>query len=86
VLRSKKIRESVLEDFAGLGPVRRAALLAHFGGIGRLREASAGEIAEVEGFGPKLAAELHAFLARGAEATSGAAFPSQDEAAPALDL
>jgi len=67
-LRSKKIRESVLDDFAGLGPVRRAALLAHFGGIDRLRAASVDEIAEVDGFGPKLAAELHAFLHRPAEA------------------
>lgn len=66
-LRSRKIRESVLDDFGGLGPVRRAALLAHFGGIDRLRAASAAEIAEVDGFGPKLAAELHAFLHRPAE-------------------
>lgn len=64
VLRSKKIRESVLDDFEGLGPVRRAALLAHFGSIDRLRAARAEEIGEVEGFGPKLAGELHAFLAR----------------------
>jgi excinuclease ABC subunit C len=70
VLRSKKIRESVLEDFAGLGPVRRGALLAHFGSIDRLRTASIAEIAEVEGFGPKLAAELHAFLARKEEPSS----------------
>ena len=62
VLRSKKIRESVLEDFAGLGPVRRAALLAHFGSIDRLREATAEQIAEVEGFGPRLAEELHRFF------------------------
>ena len=61
-LRSRKIRESVLEDLAGLGKVRRAALLAHFGGIDRLRAASPEEIREVDGFGPKLAAELHAFL------------------------
>ena len=61
-LRSKKIRESVLDDFAGLGPVRRAALLERFGDIDRLRAASAGEIAEVAGFGPRLAGELHAFL------------------------
>ncbi|HTQ30382.1 MAG TPA: excinuclease ABC subunit UvrC [Opitutaceae bacterium] len=61
-LRSKKIRESILDDFAGLGEVRRAALLAHFGGIDRLRAATAGQIQEVDGFGPKLAAELHAFL------------------------
>jgi excinuclease ABC subunit C len=54
----------VLDDFAGLGPVRRAALLAHFGSIDRLRAASAAEISEVGGFGGKMAAELHAFLNR----------------------
>jgi excinuclease ABC subunit C len=63
-LRSKKIRESVLDDFAGLGPVRRAALLVHFGSIDRLRAASVEEIAEVTGFGSRMAAELHAFLKR----------------------
>jgi excinuclease ABC subunit C len=61
-LRSKKIRESVLDDFIGLGPKRKAALLAHFGGIDRLRAAGVEEIAEVAGFGPRLAAELQAFL------------------------
>ena len=61
-LRSKKIRESVLDDFPGLGPVRRAALFAHFGSIEKLRTAGAMQIAEVPGFGGKLAAELHAFL------------------------
>ena len=63
-LRSKKIRESRLDDFAGLGPVRRGALLAHFGGIDRLRAAGPEEIREVAGFGPKLAAALQAFLHR----------------------
>ncbi len=63
-LRSKKIRESVLDDFAGLGPVRRAALLAHFGSIDRLRDATVEEISEVAGFGPRMAAELRAFLNR----------------------
>ncbi len=61
-LRSRKIKESILDDFAGLGAKRKAALLAHFGSIDRLRAASAEQIAEVEGFGPKLAAELRAFL------------------------
>ena len=41
---------------------RRAALLERFGDIGRLRAASRDEIAAVDGFGPRLAAELHAFL------------------------
>jgi excinuclease ABC subunit C len=76
VLRSKKIRESVLEDFAGLGPVRRGALLAHFSSIDRLRTATIKEISEVEGFGPKLAAELHAFLARKNEPTPANGAPS----------
>ncbi len=61
-LRSRKIRESVLDDFAGLGAKRRAALLAHFGSIERLRAATVEKIAEVDGFGPKLAAELFAYL------------------------
>jgi len=63
-LRSRKIRESVLDDFPGLGPVRRGALLAHFGSIERLRAATVAQIAEVAGFGGKLAAELHAFLSK----------------------
>jgi excinuclease ABC subunit C len=62
-LRSRKIRESILDDFAGLGPVRRRALLEHFGSIDKLRAASAAEIQDVPGFGPKLAVELHQFLA-----------------------
>ncbi len=63
-LRSKKIRESVLDDFPGLGPVRRAALLATFGDIDKLRAASVDAIAEVDGFGGRMAADLHAFLHR----------------------
>lgn len=64
-LRSRKIRESVLDDMVGLGPVRRAALLERFGSIERLRAATEGEIREVAGFGPRLASELRAFLRRG---------------------
>ncbi len=63
-LRSRKIRESILDDLAGLGAVRRAALMGHFGSIDRLRAASPAQIREVPGFGPKLAAELQQFLSR----------------------
>jgi len=67
-LRSRKIRESVLDDLPGIGAVRRAALLAHFGGITRLHAASVQDLTAVPGIGPKMAAELHAFLhAPGAE-------------------
>ena len=61
-LRSRKIRESVLDDLPGLGPVRRAALLAHFGSIEKIRSATTAQLAEVPGFGPKLAAELQGFF------------------------
>jgi excinuclease ABC subunit C len=61
-LRSRKIKESVLDDFPGLGPVRRAALLAHFGSLDRLRAATPEQIAGVPGFGPAFSRELHAFL------------------------
>lgn len=61
-LRSKKIRESLLDDFAGLGPVRKAALLDRFKNLTRLRTATAEELAEVPGVGPSLAARLKAYL------------------------
>jgi excinuclease ABC subunit C len=63
-LRSKRIRESLLDDLAGIGPVRRAALMAEFGSIDRLRNAGVAEIADVGGIGPRLASDIHAFLAR----------------------
>jgi excinuclease ABC subunit C len=68
-LRSRRIRESVLDDLAGIGPVRRAALLGHFGSMERLRSARVEEIAEVAGFGPRMAAEVHAFLGSGGPAS-----------------
>jgi excinuclease ABC subunit C len=62
-LRSRKIKESILDDFPGLGEKRKTALLAHFGSIDKLRAATAEQIAEAPGFGPKFAAQLHTFLA-----------------------
>lgn len=61
-LRTKLLRESILDDFPGLGKVRRAALLEHFRSINRLRQASPEEIAQVRGIGPRMAKDLHAFL------------------------
>ena len=61
-LRIKKISESILDDFPGIGTARKAALLKKFGSVQRLRLATVEEIAEVPGFGGKAAAELKAFL------------------------
>ncbi|MDA8806676.1 excinuclease ABC subunit UvrC [Opitutales bacterium] len=61
-LRSKKIRESILDDFSGLGKIKRAALLQHFGSLDALKRAKIEELRAVEGIGPKLAERLHRFL------------------------
>ena len=61
-LRSKKIRESILDDFRGLGSKRKAALLAHFGSIAKVKEASIEQLREVDGIGFEIARELREFL------------------------
>jgi len=61
-LRIKRISESVLDEFPGIGQARKAALLKKFGSVQRLRVATVEQIAEVPGFGGKAAAELKAFL------------------------
>jgi excinuclease ABC subunit C len=53
---------SELDSLPGLGPARKAALLRHFGSVRRLRQATAEEIAEVDGFGPRLAERVTAAL------------------------
>lgn len=61
-LRLKKISESILDEFPGIGQNRKAALLKKFGSVQRLRLATVEEIAEVSGFGGKAADELKKFL------------------------
>jgi len=61
-MRKKRIQESVLDEFKGIGDERKKKLLETFGSVARLRKASVEEIAAVPGFGEKLAAELRAFL------------------------
>lgn len=61
-LRLKKISESILDEFPGIGKLRKAALLKKFGSVQRLRTATIEEIAAIPGFGGKAAAELKAFL------------------------
>jgi excinuclease ABC subunit C len=61
-LRLKRISESVLDEFPGIGTQRKAALLKRFGSVYRLHRATVEEIAEVTGFGGKAAAELKVFL------------------------
>lgn len=70
--RSKAMTASALDDIPGLGPTRRAALLARFGSVKAARAADVAELAQVPGFGPRLAATVHEHLRR-------------DDTAPAID-
>jgi excinuclease ABC subunit C len=62
-LRLKRISESVLDEFPGIGERRKQALLKKFGSVQRLRTATLEQLASVPGFGGKAAAELKKFLA-----------------------
>jgi excinuclease ABC subunit C len=61
-LRLKRISESILDEFPGIGERRKSALLKKFGSVQRLRIATLEQIAEVPGFGGKAAEELKKFL------------------------
>jgi excinuclease ABC subunit C len=61
-LRLKKISESVLDEFPGIGDNRKESLLKYFGSLQRLREATVEKITDVPGFGRKSAEALREYL------------------------
>ena len=54
-LRSKRIRESALDEIPGIGPKRKQQILNHFGSIRRLLNAGQEGLAAVPGIGPEFA-------------------------------
>jgi excinuclease ABC subunit C len=63
--RRRRDIQSVLAEVPGLGDTRIKALLRHFGSVTALRAATAEEIGELPGIGPKLAQAIHAHLSPG---------------------
>ncbi len=61
-LRSRRMKETVLDDLPGLGPVRRNALLNHFKTIQKLKKATSEELRAVDGIGEKNSLQLHRYL------------------------
>ena len=53
--RSKIMLESLLDEVAGLGEIRRKSLLSHFGSVTALKAATVEELAVVPGIGKKMA-------------------------------
>ncbi len=78
-LRIKKISESILDEFPGIGEQRKAALLKKFGSVQRLRIATVEQIAEVSGFGGKAAEELKKFLDARASVSSSASIAPESK-------
>lgn len=63
-LRSRRIRESALDEIPGIGPERKRILLEHFGSVRRMINASEKDIAEVPGIGSGLAKIIKDGLSR----------------------
>ncbi len=62
--RDQSMTRSILDELPGVGPVRKRALLAHFGSPGRVAAATIEEIEAVPGMPGKLAREIHGRLNR----------------------
>ncbi len=63
--RKKMVRlrhRSELENIPGVGRIRRALLLKHFGGIAELRSVGINELAQVSGVGHDLAKRIYEYL------------------------
>lgn len=60
--RSKQGMASVLDSIPGIGPVRRKALLKHFGSVDKIKEAALDELTAVPGINIALAEQIKASL------------------------
>jgi excinuclease ABC subunit C len=57
--RDRAMTHSILDELRGVGPVRKRALLSHFGSPDRIVAASREELAAVPGIPGRLARDIH---------------------------
>lgn len=65
LMLSQRMRESVLDEIAGMSKARKAALLKKFGSVAEIRKAEPGAIAEIRGISLPFAAKILDFLTKG---------------------
>jgi excinuclease ABC subunit C len=64
--RSRGIRESGLQEIAGIGPARKRALLRHFGTLKAIERASIADLREAPGVSAETARRIYDFFHEGA--------------------
>lgn len=70
--RKKSTLRSALDDISGIGPAKRKALLAHFGSVKAIAEASEDDLTAVPGLTRKLAKRIREHLNRAQTGSSDA--------------
>jgi len=70
-LRAKPYKHTVLDRIPGIGPARKKALVAHFGSVRAIRQATVEELGQVKGISAKQAAAVHRSLHRPNDASHG---------------
>jgi excinuclease ABC subunit C len=61
-LRSKMIKDSLLDHINGVGPKRKINLLKHFGSLQKLSEANIEQISQVKGINQSLALKIYEYI------------------------
>jgi excinuclease ABC subunit C len=64
--RARGLRESGLQEIAGIGPARKRALLHHFGTLKAIERASVTDLMQVDGISAETARRIYAFFHDGA--------------------
>jgi excinuclease ABC subunit C len=66
--RKKDIRESGLQEIPGIGPLRKRALLHHFGTLKAIERASVADLAKVSGINAETARKIYDYFHESAPA------------------
>ena len=61
-LRSKMVKDSLLDHINGVGPKRKINLLKHFGSLQKIREANIEQISQVNGINQSLASKIYEYI------------------------
>ena len=56
------MRETGLQEIAGIGPARKRALLHHFGTLKAIESASLADLSKVEGINEEMARKIFAYF------------------------